>query len=386
MQKRKVYLDNGATTKADDVVVEAMRAYFNIDYGNASSLHEFGRSARKGLEKAREEIAKTINAEPEEVIFTSGGTESDNIAVQQAAHANCEPGNHIITTCIEHHAVEETCKFLEKQGSSVTWLSVDKEGFINLRQLEKAITPKTVLVSIIHANNEIGTIQDIKAIGEVCKRHKVCFHTDAVQSYTKVPIDVKSMNVDLISVSGHKIHGPKGIGALYVKKGTKITSLMKGGSHEFCLRPGTENVAGAVGFAKAAMLCRPEDTARMEKNRDYMIERILKEIPHTRLNGPMENRLCNNINISFEYIEGESLLMKLDDEGIAVSTGSACSSRSLEPSHVLLAIGLKHETAHGSIRFTISRYTTKQEIGYAIGKLKTAVKELRQMSPLYKGD
>ncbi len=382
----QVYLDNGATTKVDKEVAEEVNRYMAEVFGNASSLHNFGQKAAKALEESRETIAGYINANQKEIIFTSGGTESDNLAIQGIAYANKDKGNHIITTKIEHHAVEETCRFLEKQGFKVTYLDVDKEGFIDLKQLEDAINDKTILVSIIHANNEIGTIQDIKKIGNICKKHDIPFHTDAVQSFTKVPIDVKDINIDLISMSAHKIHGPKGIGALYVKKGTRIHSFMKGGVHEFGLRPGTENIPGIAGFAKAVEISKKQDIDNMKNLRDFFIRKVLEEIPHTRLNGPKENRLCNNINISFNFIEGESLLMRLDSEGIAVSTGSACSSKSLDPSHVLLAIGLEHETAHGSIRFTLSKYSSKEELDYTIKRLKIIVKQLRDMSPLYKGD
>ncbi len=378
----KVYLDNGATTKMDDAVIKAMLPFFNIKYGNASSLHEFGREAREALEKARCTIAKKINAEPEEIIFTSGGTESDNLAIKGVAYANRDKGNHIITSKIEHHAVMNTCKQLEKEGFSVTYLSVDKEGFVNLNELKKSIGKKTILVTIIHANNEIGTIQNIEDIGKICREKNIYFHTDAVQSFTKTALDVKKINVDLASFSAHKIHGPKSAGALYIKKGTKIQKLFDGGSHEFKLRAGTENVAGAVGFAKAIELSSDKEIKYMEKLRNDFIEKTLKKIPDCYLNGPKEKRLCNNINITFRFVEGEALLMRLDMKGIAVSTGSACSSKSLEPSHVLKAIGLRPEESHGSIRFTISRFTTKQELDYALENLEKIVKELREISPL----
>ncbi len=383
MQK-KIYLDNAATTKTDPEVAKAMQPYFTKEYGNASSLHSFGQKAKEALEQSREIIAKKINALPEEIIFTSCGTESDNIALQETAYLNRDKCNHIITTKIEHPAVLETCKFLEKNGFKVTYLDVDKDGLINLEQLKKSITKETILVSIIHANNEIGTIQDIKAIGEICKKHKVLFHTDAVQSFTKVQIDVKKMNIDLISMSAHKIHGPKGIAALYIRKGTKIHPLMHGGHHESNLRPGTENIPAIVGFAKAIQLTNEQHINYMTQLRDKLIKGLL-EIKDTHLNGSKTNRLCNNVSVSFNFIEGESILLHLDNKGIAVSTGSACTSQSLQPSHVLLAIGLKHEIAHGTIRFSLSRYNTEQEINYTIKNIKEIVKNLRKMSPLYRG-
>jgi len=361
-----------------------MNPFFTEKFGNASSLHELGRISHEALEKSRAIIAEKINALPEEIIFTSGGTESDNIAIMETAFPNIEKKNHIITTKIEHPAVLQTCKFLEAHGFNVTYLGVDNEGFIDIKKLEQSITEKTVIVSIMHANNEIGTIQDIDAIGEICKKHHVAFHTDAVQSFTKVPIDVKKLNVDFISLSAHKIHGPKGIGALYVRKGTRIKSLLKGGSQESKLRPGTENIPGIIGFAKAVELASEAHIKKMEKLRDYFIGEIKKNFSDIVVNGTETERLCNNINVSFKGIEGESLLMHLDEKGIAVSTGSACSSQSLEPSHVLLAIGLNAEVAHGSIRFTLSRFTTKEELDYTLNNLTEIVKNLRQISPLAK--
>jgi len=380
----RIYLDNGATTMVDKEVEKAMLPYFTKIYGNASSLHKFGQEAKEALEKSRETIAKRINALPEEIIFTSGGTESDNLAIKGVAYANKDK-NHIITTKIEHHAVEKSCKALEKEGFKVTWLDVDKDGFINLEQLKKEIADKTILVSIIHANNEIGTIQDIEEIGKICKEKNVYFHTDTVQSFTKTEIDVKKQNITLASFSAHKVHGPKGIGALYIKKGTKIKKLSDGGSQENNLRAGTENIPYIVGFTKAVELAKQEHCKKMQELRDYLIEKVDKEIPEVKLNGSRKERLCNNINITFKYIEGEALLLRLDDKGIAVSTGSACSSRELKPSHVLTAIGLHPAMAHGSIRFTLSRYTTKEELDYAIKHLKEAVAELRKVSPLWRG-
>ncbi len=380
---KKIYLDNGATTKVADEAVDEMNIFFSEKYGNASSLHSLGEEAKKSLFDSRMTIAKSLNADFEEIIFTSGGTESDNLAIQETAYPNKAKGNHIITTKIEHPAILRTCEFLEKDGFEVTYLDVDIEGFVKLDELEEAITDKTILVSIIHGNNEVGTIQDIEKIGELCKRKGVLFHTDAVQSFTKVPIDTKKINVDLISMSGHKIHGPKGIGALFVRKGTNIHPLFYGGSHEFKIRPGTENISGAAGFAKSVEIDKGID--KMVELRDYFIDRILNEINNTQLNGPKgDKRLCNNINISFDFVEGESILLALDQEGIAVSTGSACSSKSLDPSHVLVAMGIAVESAHGSIRFTISRYTTKEELDHTVDKLKEIIERLRKLSPLGK--
>jgi len=377
----KVYLDNGATTKVAPEVVKAMIPYFTEQYGNASSLHGFGQAAKEALDNARAVIAKRINAEPEEIIFTSGGTESNNLAIKGIAYAHKDKGNHIITSKIEHPAVLAACATLEREGFKISYIDVDKEGFVKLGQLEKTITDKTILVTIMHANNEVGTIEPIKEIGEICKKHKVIFHSDAVQSFTKVPIDIKKINVDLVSLSSHKIHGPKGVGALYIRKGIKIKKLADGGGHEFRIRAGTENIPGIVGFAKAVELVKEKDIQHMTKLRDTLIAELLA-IPHTQLNGSKKERLCNNVNISFHYIEGESLLMSLDDNGIAVSTGSACSSHSLTPSHVLMALGLKAEIAHGSIRFTLSKYTTEKEINYTIKIVKEVVEKLRKFSPL----
>lgn len=378
----KVYLDNGATTMVAKEVLEEMLPYFTEKYGNASSLHKFGQEAKKALENSRKAIAKKINALPEEIIFTSGGTESINLAIKGIAYANQERGNHIITSKIEHPAVLKTCRELENNRFKVTYLNVDKEGLVKLDELKKAITSKTILVTIMHANNEIGTIQQIEEIGKICKEKNIFFHTDAVQSFSKVQIDVKKMNINLASFSSHKIHGPKGVGALYIKKGVKIKKQKYGGHQEFGLNAGTENIAGIVGFAKAATLMTEKDIKRMEKLRDNFINAVEKSIKDVKLNGSRKQRLCNNISFSFKFIEGESLLTHLDFEGIAVSTGSACASGSLEPSHVLLAIGLKHEIAHGTIRFTISKYTAEKEIEYTVAKLKKIVEKLRGISPL----
>ena len=380
---KRIYLDNGATTQVAKEVAKAVQTILTKKFGNPSSLHKFGEEARKELEKARAIIANKINAEPNEIIFTSGGTESDNLAIKGIAYQNKDEGNHIITTAIEHSAVLETCGSLEKDGFQTTYLSVDEEGFINLEKLKKAINPATILVSIIHANNEIGTIQDIETIGKICKEKNIYLHTDAVQSFTKVPIDVKKMNLDLLSLSSHKIHGLKGTGALFVKKGTKLKLLFSGGIQENNIRAGTENMPGIVGFGKAVEIINDDDLEKMKKLRDKLIQG-LEKIPSIKLNGPKNKRLSNNVNISFKYVEGESLLYHLDSKGIAVSTGSACSSHSLSPSHVLIAIGLKPEIAHGSIRFTLSRYTTEDEISYTIKTVKEVVEDLRRISPLNK--
>ncbi|MBW3001741.1 cysteine desulfurase NifS [Candidatus Woesearchaeota archaeon] len=377
----KVYLDNAATTKTAPEVAEAMQPFFTEKYGNASSIHSFGEEAKDALENARQLIANYINAEPEQVIFTSGGTESDNIAIKGTAYALKKKGKHIITSKFEHPAVLECCQALEKEGFEVTYLGISKDGFVNAEELRKAIRDDTVLVTIMHANNEIGTIQDVEKIGKICGEKEIVFHTDAVQSLGKVPIDVKDFPVDLISFSSHKIHGPKGIGVLFVKNKKQLQPLLHGGAQEFSLRPGTENVSGAVGFAKAVDMLSETDVKRMTELRDYLIEKLL-EIPEACLNGSRENRLCNNVNVSFSHIEGESILLGLDDKGVAVSTGSACTSKKLEPSHVLLALGIKPEEAHGSVRLSLSKYTTKEEIDYTINSIKEVVESLRKISPL----
>lgn len=385
-QMIKAYLDNGATTKTDPEVIKVMQKFFSEKYGNASSLHELGRDARKAVEDARKTIARSINAEPEEIIFTSGGTESDNLAIKGIMeHCVAGKGKHMITSKIEHPAVLNTCRCLQKQGIKVTYLDVDKNGIIDLDQLKRSIIKETALVSIMHANNEIGTIQPIKKIGKICHEKNITFHTDAVQSYTKENIDVKDMGIDLASFSGHKIHGPKGIGFLYKKKGIHICPLINGGSHESGLRPGTENVPGIVGLAKAVEISKKADLKNMETLRDKLIGE-LKKIPESILNGHDTKRLSNNVNFCFKYIEGESLLLHLDSKGIEASTGSACSSHSLEPSHVLTAIGLPAEIAHGSLRLTLSKYTTEEEIDYTVKRVKEVVSNLRKISPLWKGD
>lgn len=382
MRFKEVYLDNGATTKVDPKVVEAMLPYFTEKYGNASSLHSLGQEAREAVEKARKIIADSIGAKAEEIIFTSGGTEANNLALKGIAWANKEKGEHIITTRIEHDCVLQSCEWLERNGFKVTYLGVDKEGFVKPEELEKAITSKTILVSIIHGNNEIGTIQDLEKLGKICREKGVYFHTDACQSFTKTEINVGKMNVDLMTLNAHKIHGPKGVGALYVRKGVKIKPWQHGGGHEFGLRSGTENVAGIVGFGEAVKLAGRKHAERMTELRDKLIGRVL-EIPGTRLNGPWgEKRLCNNANFSFAGIEGEALGGYLDQHWICSSTGSACSSKSLEPSHVLKAIGLKDEEAHGSLRLTLSRFTTEEEIEHVLKVLPKQVEKLRAISPV----
>ena len=382
---KKIYLDNGATTMLDPKVIKAMEPYYLEKYGNASSSHSLGQEAKIALEDSRKIIAKSIGAKPEEIIFTSGGTESNNIAIKSIAFSNKDKGNHIITTKIEHKCVLNSCKWLETQGFEITYLDVDKEGFIKEKDLEKAITDKTILVSIIHGNNEIGTIQNLKELGNVCRKYNVYLHTDACQSYTKTEINTQKLPIDLITLNAHKIHGPKGVGALYIKKGTKIKTWQHGGGHEFDLRSGTENIPGIVGFAQAVKLTSKQHIQYMTKLRDKLIKGLL-EIPETRLNGATKDkRLCNNVNISFKSVEGEAIGGYLDQKGICSSTGSACSETSLEPSYVLRAIGLSHQDSNGSLRLTLSRFTTEQEIDYTIKILPDIIKKLRKMSPLGKG-
>ena len=385
MTKQRVYMDHAATTPVDSEVLKEMQPYFREKFGNASSMHSFGQEARDAIEVARAIIARMINANHEEIIFTSRGTEADNMAIKEIAFVNrTRTKNHIITTKIEHDAVIESCKLLEKMGFEVTYLDVDKDGLVKPVDVEKAITDKTILVSIMHANNEIGTIEPIAEIGRICREKRVYFHTDAVQTFGKLPIDVKKMNIDLLSASSHKIYGPKGVGFLYVKKGTKIGALMHGGGHKFGLRSGTENVPGIVGMAKAAEIASKnifEENQRLCKLRNFMTTELLK-IPGTRLNGHPSLRLANNINISFSRIEGEGILLHLDNFGIAASTGSACSSKSLEPSHVLLALGLSHIEAHGSLRLTLGKSNTEKDAEYVLKVLPKIVKDLRKLSPL----
>ena len=384
--KKLIYLDNAATTKTAPEVVEAMLPYFTECYGNASSIYSIGTKSKEAITKSRETIAATLGAKPEEIYFTAGGSESDNWALKATAEAYESKGKHIITSKIEHHAILHTCEYLEKRGYEVTYIDVDENGTVKLDQLEKAIRPDTILISIMYANNEIGTIQPIKEIGEIAKKHGVLFHTDAVQAYGQLPINVDECHIDMLSSSGHKLNGPKGIGFLYIRKGVKIRSFIHGGAQERKRRAGTENVPGIVGYGKAAQEAvdsMKERTAKEAELRDYLIDRVLAEIPYTRLNGHRTNRLPNNANFSFQFIEGESLLIMLDMEGICGSSGSACTSGSLDPSHVLMAIGLPHEIAHGSLRLTLGADTTKEDIDFVVEKVKGIVAKLRSMSPLY---
>ena len=384
---KMIYLDNAATTKTAPEVVEAMLPYFTEFYGNASTVYDFAANSKAAIAKARQQIADVIGAKKEEIYFTAGGSESDNWALKATFEAYKAKGNHIITTKIEHHAILHTCEYLEKErGAKVTYLDVDENGFIDLDELQKAITPETILISVMAANNEIGTIQPIKEIGRIAKEHNILFHTDAVQAFGQVPINVDELNIDMLSSSGHKINGPKGIGFLYIRKGVKIRSFVHGGAQERKRRAGTENVPGIVGYGVAAKRAADSMEERTKKEielRDYFIGRILNEIPYVRLNGDPKRRLPNNINVSFQFVEGESLLIMLDMKGIAASSGSACTSGSLDPSHVLLAIGLPHEIAHGSLRMTISDETTKEDLDYTLDQIKEIISRLRQMSPLY---
>ena len=383
---RLIYLDNAATTKVDHEVFEAMKPYFEEVYGNASSMYSFAGKARKAVDDAREVIADYLGAKAREIYFTAGGSESDNWALKAVAFAKKEKGKHIITSKIEHHAILHTCEYLEKNGFEVTYLDVDEHGLVSIEKLKQAIREDTILISIMFANNEIGTIEPIKEIGAVAHEHGIVFHTDAVQAYGHVPIHVDEMNIDLLSASGHKINGPKGIGIMYLRDSVKIGALIHGGAQERGRRAGTHNTPGIVGFAKATELAvqNMEKRAGHERElRDYLIDRVLKEIPYCRLNGHPTKRLSNNANFCFRFIEGESLLIMLDQKGICGSSGSACTSGSLDPSHVLLAIGLPHEIAHGSLRLTLSEETTKEEIDYTVDQLKQIVDRLRNMSPLY---
>lgn len=386
MDKRFVYADNAATTRVSDEVLEAMLPYFTEQYGNASSIYALGRNARKAVELSREKIASAIGALPSEIYFTSGGSESDNWAIRGVCEKLAPKGKkHIITSVFEHHAVLHTCQALEKKGFEVTYIPVDEKGLINPEDIKKAMRDDTALVTIMFANNEIGTIQPIKEIADICHEHKVLFHTDAVQAVGNVEINVKDMGIDLLSVSGHKIHAQKGIGALYIRKGIVIPNLIYGGAQEKNKRAGTENTAGIVGFAKAMEIaCAdiPEKIEKVTAMRNRLIDGILK-LPRTRLNGDRDKRLCGNCNISIEGVEGESLLLMLDLHGICASSGSACTSGSLDPSHVLLALGLKHEVAHGSLRLSISDETTDEDIDYILEVIPAVVKRLRDMSPLW---
>ena len=386
---RKVYLDNAATTALSPRVLEAMLPYFTQYYGNPSSVHAFGREAKQGLDKARDQVAKALHCEPSEVIFTGCGTESDNTVLLGVAQRYGDKGKHIITTNVEHHAILHTCEYLEKQGYSVTYLPVDQDGLVTAEQVAAAIRPDTILVSIMFANNEVGTIMPIQEIGAVCKEKGVLFHTDAVQAVGHIPVDVQAMHIDMLSLSAHKFHGPKGVGALYCRKGIRLPSYIMGGAQERGRRAGTENVAGIVGLGAAIQLATEqleENRAKMTALRDRLMTGIQARISEVKLNGHPTNRLPNNVNFSFKYIEGESILLMLDMNGIAASSGSACTSASLDPSHVLLALGLPHEIAHGSVRLTLGDETTEEDIDYTIDVLEKTVARLRAMSPLYKGE
>lgn len=383
---KSIYFDNAATTKLDDEVLQEMIPYLKENYGNASSIYKLGRESRKAVEDSREKIAKVLNCKPNEIYFTAGGSESDNTVIKGIARANKSKGNHIITSKIEHPAVLETCKQLEKEGFEISYISVDENGIINLEELKKSIKPTTILITIMFANNEIGTIQPISEIGKIAKKNNIYFHTDAVQAIGSVRIDVQKLNIDSLSLSGHKFYGPKGIGALYVKTGVKFEKYISGGHQERNKRAGTENVAGIVGIGKAIELAYDnleEHNEKIKELRDYYVEQVKSKIPYIKINGDMEKRLPGNSNISFRFIEGEGLLLNLDLKGICASSGSACTSGSLDPSHVLLAIGLPHEIAHGSLRITIGKYNTKEEIDYLVENLVEIVNRLRKMSPLW---
>ena len=383
---RRVYMDHAATTPVDPLVVKAMLPYFSECFGNASSLHSFGRDAFEAVEAARQKVADLIGAEKNEIIFTSGGTESDNLAIKGVAYRNRDKGNHIITTSIEHPAVLETCRHMESEGFKVTYLPVDRFGIIDLADLEKAITEKTILITIMHANNEMGTIEPVEEIGRIAREHRVYFHTDAVQTVGKIPIDVKSMNTDMLSMSAHKIYGPKGVGALYMAKGIQCEPIIHGGGHERGMRSSTENVTGIVGFGKATELAKERmatDMSYLTDLRNKLTKGVLESIQESYLNGHPSKRLPNNAHFRFTAIEGESLIMGLDAKGIAGSTGSACSSKKLETSHVLLAIGLNEVEAHGSLRLTLGRENTGDDVDYVLNALQEVVGNLRSMSPLW---
>ena len=384
--KKLIYLDNAATTKTSEEVVAAMLPYFTEYYGNPSSVYEFASESKKAVSNARKTIAETLGAQENEIYFTAGGSEADNWALKATAEAYQSKGKHIITTKIEHHAILHTAEYLEKRGFEITYIGVDENGVVKVDELEKAIRPDTILISVMFANNEIGTIQPIKEIGEIAKKHGVLFHTDAVQAYGQLPINVDELHIDMLSSSGHKLNGPKGIGFLYIRKGVKIRSFVHGGAQERKRRAGTENVPGIVGYGKAAEIAAKtmkERTAKEIELRDHLIDRVLAEVPYTRLNGHRTNRLPNNANFSFQFVEGESLLILLDNNGICGSSGSACTSGSLDPSHVLLAICLPHEIAHGSLRLTLSAETTMEDIDFVVDCIKQIIERLRSMSPLY---
>ncbi|HWR45341.1 cysteine desulfurase NifS [Sporomusa sp.] len=383
---KRIYFDHSATTPVDREVAELMLEYMTEKYGNPSSVHAFGRETRKAVEEAREKVAALINAAPNEIFFTSGGTEGDNLAIKGVAYANRKKGNHIITTAIEHHAVLHTCEYLEKQGFTVTYLPVDEHAMIRMEDLKNAITDKTILISIMFANNEVGTIQPIKEIGQLAREKGIYFHTDAVQAVGNCPIDVKELNIDLLTMTGHKFYASKGVGALYIRRGVKVEEIQHGGGHERNMRAGTENVPGIVGLGKAAEVAMRDldkKAAYVKGLRDKIIAGITEKIPHIKLNGHPEMRMPGNVNFSFLFIEGESLLLNLDLKGIAASSGSACTSGSLDPSHVLLSMGLTHEVAHGSLRVSLGRGNTEEEVNYFLEVVPEIVERLRSMSPLY---
>jgi cysteine desulfurase len=384
--QRTIYLDHAATTFVKPEVLEAMIPYFTKHFGNPSSIYGIARDSKNAIDAARVQTAKALGADPDEIYFTSGGSESDNWAIKGIALANRKRGNHIITTQIEHHAVLHTCQFLEKEGFEVSYLPVDQYGLVNPEDLEMAITDRTILISVMYANNEIGTIEPIAELGAIARKHKVYFHTDAVQAIGTIPIDMKSQNIDLLSLSAHKFYGPKGVGALYIRKGVRIENLIHGGGQERRRRAGTENLAGIVGLGKAIEMATadiPGHNAKIRSMRDRLVKGVMEKIPHTRLNGHPEMRLPGNFNMSFEYIEGESMLLWLDEEGICASTGSACTSGSLEPSHVLLATGLPVEISHGSLRLSLGDANTEEDVDFVLEVLPNVVKKLRDMSPLY---
>jgi cysteine desulfurase len=386
---KKIYFDYASTTPVDPRVLKAMIPFFSKKFGNTMSLHSFGQEVNQAVEESRMVVADLINAKSDEIIFTGSATESNNLALKGIAFANKSKGNHIIISSIEHDCIMESAKWLKKQGFEITLLPVDQYGLVNPKDVEKAIKKTTILVSVIHASNEIGTIQSIKEIGEICKKKKVYFHTDASQSFGKIPIDVEKMNIDLLSASSHKMYGPKGIACLFVRQGIKIDPILHGGGQESGLRSSTTNVAGIVGFAQACCICKKEmekEGKRLSRLRNKIISNVLKDISDSHLNGHPEKRLPNNVNLRFDFIEGESIIIRLDLLGIAASTGSACSSSKLEPSHVLLALGLKHEQAHGSLRISLGRWTTEKEVNYLLEVLPTVIKKLRSMSPFKKNE
>ncbi len=384
---KRIYLDYAATTPTHPEVVKAMLPYFTDAFGNPSSLYSYGQEAKGAIEEARSKVANLIGAQNEEIVFTSGGTEADNFALKGVAYANESKGNHIVTSSIEHHAVIEACKFLERRGYSVTYLPVDEYGLVEPDDVKKAITAKTILISVIHASNEVGTIEPVAEISRIAREAGIYFHTDAVQAVGHIPVNVNELGVDLLSMSAHKLYGPKGVGALYIRKGTKLSPFMHGGGQEKERRASTENVPGIVGFGKAVEIAQhdmSEEATRLARLRDQLIKGLLERIDHTRLNGHPQKRLPNNVNVSVDFVEGESMILNLDLEGICASTGSACSSSSLEPSHVLLALGLSHEQAHGSLRFSLGKWTIEEEIERVLGVLPGIVAKLRAMSPLLK--